>query len=129
MLLTYMIHRSQYIFRLNKQKVLNLPERLADEVFSLFNYNYGPAMDQQRKDGVGYAAFNGLYYMIHYPIQVIKYRGNRKRIKPSRLLLLSVWNEANKKPFPRELGIDRDSDEANEANEKDPSSSSSSSSE
>ncbi|KAJ5933575.1 hypothetical protein N7454_005904 [Penicillium verhagenii] len=68
---------SQYTNNLINAGVLDVPEEAKQATFETWNYNYGPAMDENRPQKVGYAAFNTAYHDTYQEIEHIVYRGKR----------------------------------------------------
>ncbi|KAJ5921013.1 hypothetical protein N7466_009339 [Penicillium verhagenii] len=67
----------QYTNNLINAGVLDVQEEAKQATFETWNYNYGPAMDENRPQKVGYAAFNTAYHDTYQEIEHIVYRGNR----------------------------------------------------
>ena len=91
-------YRSQYIYRLNEAKILNVGNTVYAD---LFNANFGPAMNQRREAKVGYAAFNDEYHRKHVAIEGLNYFGNRKSTELLLFLLLSCCGKLMRDVSPK----------------------------
>ncbi|KAJ6095641.1 hypothetical protein N7486_006387 [Penicillium sp. IBT 16267x] len=86
---------SQYIYRLNEAKVLDIPAAAAHDIYDRFNYNYAPGEEDGHvsfKLDVGHAIFNPIYYEKYLEIPDIDYVG---RLDESNTAIVDVTEAAS----------------------------------